>query len=327
VRAKAIGPLLGAVAVAALSIPGVAAGAKPTGQGPASRATKPEVVESFDAPGTNGFTLKVSLVDRHRLVVGAVAPVGGHHGSQTAIYTLTVPRSADPDGIKARIGSLGRFDVRFVPGSTRETAPVLPGCSGGKTVVEEGHFVGQISFRGERGYTEVSARRVPGTITTEPARICKRSEPPVREEAGGGKETAGPEEEPHEVNLDVAVGHAGVAIEASRLQTTVRGRSRSFTSFTAVGVRHSGKIREVSLLLILFERGSTFVSPDPLHPTREATISPPAPFTGSATFRRESPGPVSWSGDLKVELPGFGEVPLTGDGARATMCEPPGCSG
>jgi hypothetical protein len=58
----------------------------------------------------------------------------------------------------------------------------------------------------------------------------------------------------------------------------------------------------------------------PSDPAGEAIVNPPSPFSGSATFRRESRKESKWSGDLKVDLPGFGTVPLTGRGAQATLC-------
>ena len=46
--------------------------------------------------------------------------------------------------------------------------------------------------------------------------------------------------------------------------------------------------------------------PDLTHLTQEGVIKPPAPFTGSATYLRESADSISWTGDLSVDLPGFG---------------------
>ncbi|HVX33681.1 MAG TPA: hypothetical protein VHA80_11135, partial [Solirubrobacterales bacterium] len=43
--------------------------------------------------------------------------------------------------------------------------------------------------------------------------------------------------------------------------------------------------------------------------------------SGSATFSDETMKAPGWVGNLKVDLPGFGVVPLTGHGVRASMCE------
>jgi len=59
--------------------------------------------------------------------------------------------------------------------------------------------------------------------------------------------------------------------------------------------------------------------------TKEVVVEPPAPFLGSATLRRESPQETAWTGDLRVNLPGFGVVPLTGPDTDVTLCADDGC--
>jgi hypothetical protein len=325
VRAKAIGPLLGAVAVAALLIPG-GAGATAPGEHPVSRGAKPEVTESFNAHGTNGYTLNVTLIGHRRLVINAEAPIGAH-GSSEAIYTLPAPQSPGSDDIKARIGGLGKIDVSFVAESTKKANPKLPGCTGGETDTENGHFVGAISFRGERGFTRVRAARAPGTVSSETVLRCKHGKNAPPEEAAAEKEAAEGEAPSKAVDLTAILGHGKTRFVATRTQIKAKGKSQTFSNFTAVAGRNRGKLQEVSLVLLLFEKGPTFLSPEPLVPTREATISPPAPFSGTGTFVRGDGGAASWSGDLAVELPGFGSVPLAGGGSKASMCRPPACAG
>jgi hypothetical protein len=319
--------LLGAATVAALLIPG-AAGAAPAGAHPASREPKPEVTESFKAPGTNGFTLNVTLLEHKRLVVTAEAKVG-RQGSKEALYTLSAPQSPGSDGIKARIGGLGKIDVHFVAESTKKAQPNLPGCTGGETVVETGHFVGEISFRGEQGFTRVGASRAVGSVISETAPKCKNLPSSPREGTGSEKKAAEAiaEAEGKEVDLNVVTGHGKVRLVASRSEVDAKGKSRTFANFTAVAGRSRGKVQEISLVLLLLQKGPTFLSPEPSFPTRAATVAPPAPFSGSAAFAREPGKPASWSGDLKVELPGFGEVPLADSGSKASMCQGPACGG
>jgi hypothetical protein len=324
VRAKAIGSLLGTAAVAALLIPAAAASAAPAGARPASREPKPEVTESFKAPGTNGYTLNVTLLGQKRLVVTAEARVG--QGSKEAIYTLPARQSPDSDDVKARIGNLGKIDVHFVAESTKQAQPKIPGCTGGETVTEKGHFVGEISFRGEQGFTRVHAARAAGTVVSDTAPRCKNVNSPG-EEAGARKKSVEGEPQGESVDLNAVLDHGKIRFAATRTRIEARGRSRTFSSFTAVTGRNRGKLQEVSIALLLFEQGSTFLSPEPSFPTRAATVSPPAPFSGTATFTREPGRSASWSGDLKVELPGFGDVPLTGSGSKASMCQAPACHG
>ena len=52
---------------------------------------------------------------------------------------------------------------------------------------------------------------------------------------------------------------------------------------------------------------------------RTATVSPPAPFAGSAHFDLGKKAGRRWSGDLTVDLPGRTATPLTGPTLRATL--------
>ena len=44
------------------------------------------------------------------------------------------------------------------------------------------------------------------------------------------------------------------------------------------------------------------------------------PFSGSARYRTVADGPPSWLGDLAVQIPGEGELPLAGPEFRAILC-------
>jgi len=50
-----------------------------------------------------------------------------------------------------------------------------------------------------------------------------------------------------------------------------------------------------------------------------ATLSPPAPFSGSGLFKRSREAGQRWSGDLSIDMPGREDVPLTGSALRATL--------
>jgi hypothetical protein len=73
--------------------------------------------------------------------------------------------------------------VRFVPGKIHRDKPPKE-CDGPKTVVEQGHFVGVITFRGEGGFSEVRAHRARGEVPASrpssahpsaPSRVRRRS--------------------------------------------------------------------------------------------------------------------------------------------------------
>ncbi|HEY2480293.1 MAG TPA: hypothetical protein VGI17_16385 [Solirubrobacterales bacterium] len=328
-RAKAIAPLLAATIVAVLLLCAVAGAAEK----PKSRRLPAEVTEQFTTHGTNGFSVKVSVRDRRRLTLSA--GIGEGLAFESVDYELPARQKPGSEEIKARIGRLGRIDVRFVPESVHREKPLLRICHGARTVVEEGHFVGLVAFRGEEGFTRVRTHRVAGTITRQPALTCQPHGGAAPSEKRAEREAEANEREEEELRekieqvelIAVAPGHR-VAFAASKTAAEAKnGEKFSITGFVAAGIRHRGRIKEESIALDLFAKGRYFLTPEPLLPTSEAILKPPAPFSGSATYRRDSSKAASWTGDLKIALPGFGDVRLTGHGSHAAMCEPPACGG
>jgi hypothetical protein len=334
-KAKATIALLAATAFAALLLPGAAIARTR----PASRQTAPEVSAQFALQGTNGFQFGVSVTDRRLLTVGALK-----FGNviQVVTYKQPVHPRRGSDRIVAGLGKLGRIDVRFVPGKVHREKPPK-GCHGPKTVVEQGHFVGVIAFHGETGFTEVHAHWVAGTITRTPAFRCPAPAAPPnlkkfeRElealENEGATDEAKEAEEEEEAEIEaLSVGLSAKArggqVTLSASKTAIRqkhGKGFAITSISVLGDRRLGRIEENSAAVYVFGKGSTFLVPNRKRPASEGILKPPAPFSGSGTFRRHPLKPPTWTGDLKVALPGFGQVRLAGPGTHASMCEGAAC--
>jgi hypothetical protein len=332
------------VVVALSPAVGTAAGAKPANRHPKPtyKTLKASASETFELSGTNGFRVDATLRDRHELALTVLPTHGGGFSSTT--YTLEAPQQHGSDGIKARLGKLGSIDVRFVAESSHHEKPLLPVCRGGRPTVEEGRFVGQIHFHGEDGYTRVDTHRAFGEVKTQPELRCnvralKAELKKLLEELGeigknekkeekGSEEAEEPEPEVHLVKLKAKVRDRQIAFEASRISVREPGKKgTAFTGFSVQAERHRGRIDEVASAFGLFKPGSAFTVPDITHLAREGVIRPPAPFSGSATYRRESPRSLSWTGDLSVDLPGFGRVRLAGRQTTATVCADDGCRG
>lgn len=328
-RARAIVAFLTAIAFAAL-LPSSGAAARAR---PASRQLHPAVRESLNVHGSNGFRLGVTVEDRRRLTV-SVARLD--NALEAASYALRAQQRRGSDDIVARLGKLGRIDLRFVPHKVEKEKPPR-GCRGGKIVNEQGYFVGLIAFHGERGYTRVRAHRVAGTVSRAPAMTCRRASPKSRKQAKheremleGVSEKMEDEEEGdtglQSVRLTAHARGHHVALRASWTSIPEKaGKRFSLVTFIAAGSRRRGRIKETSLAIDLFENGSTFLVPNRQLLTSEAIVKPPPPFSGSATFRRHPAAAPSWTGDLKVALPGFGPVRLAGHGTHASMCSGLGC--
>ncbi len=340
-RAKAIAAFLATSALVVLLLPPTAA-AKPK---PASRQQRPEVTAELALFGTHGFEINLAAKNRRRLALSAsrvgAPPGAAGFNAVGATYTLDARQPRGSDSIVSRIGRLGRIDVRFVPHKVRREKPPQ-GCRGDPILIVEGHYVGLIAFHGEDGYTQVRAHRAPGTITHTPSLRCAPEKAPnlkrlkrkleKLEKAKGGKESAQEEAEALEedeslsVKLTATARDHRVILKATKAVIKEKGeKGFALTNFIAIANRRRGRIKETSAAGVLLEKGATFLIPNRRAPTHEAVLKPSGPFTGSATFRRHRAKPPTWTGDLKVDLPGFGLVRLAGPGTHASLCDTTAC--
>ncbi len=53
-----------------------------------------------------------------------------------------------------------------------------------------------------------------------------------------------------------------------------------------------------------------------------ATVQPPKPFVGTASFNRNADGSTEWLGTLSVALPGVGSIALVGPTFTAKLEKP-----
>jgi hypothetical protein len=215
-----------------------------------------------------------------------------------------------PRGIQARFGGLGRIAVEFRPSGRVKRKRPPRGCRGAVRKTFPGIFVGTIGFRGEQGYTRGNAQRAKGSMELRPAWRCKGPQ-------GNEDEAAG-------ALPDLGAGSA--TLQA----TSTRGR----LAFVAVAVRPPEE-RGVTLFSasaterrggMTIERAAASLGPERTFAfdagLGTATVSPPRPFSGSATL---APGPgsaLTWSGSLKVDLPGKKGVPLATPNFTASLTTP-----
>lgn len=178
---------------------------------------------------------------------------------------------------------------------------------------QRGHFVGTIHFRGERGYTSAQASRVKGTIQTATKEICKRS--PSEDD------DSEPSADKTELYAQSKSGNQGVAFDAFML-----GDPIDLTTFGASVVERRRGMTIFRHTFAEGKKGDIAIGDTRPYPL-SATVTPPAPFSGSAEYERTPDGERTWTGSLAVTLPGLGRVPLTGPKFDPRLCQLSGCSG
>jgi hypothetical protein len=176
----------------------------------------------------------------------------------------------------------GGATVLFRPTGKVRRHPAPRNCEGGPAVTRHGVFVGRIRFHGEGGYAEVEARRARGFLEYTPQRTCKAPAKRHRKrKKRGHKQRRGP----LATTFAVTNGSSGLSFSA------VNSTAEPTATFYLATVLSRREGIAVSRHATAFGDGDSFSFDRGLD---NATISPPAPFAGSATF------------------PGLADVPLTG---------------
>jgi hypothetical protein len=214
------------------------------------------------------------------------------------------------DRVRAHLPRIGRIDLRFHERSRSREDPA-PNCEGAGELTRQGTFRGRIKLTGERGFTAVDVRAVRGKIVDEPKQVCRRK--------GRAHSSSGTQEE---------------------LLRAVVPRGQGILEFSAIQwASNLDFLPNVLSARLTRQRGPMFVinavyglteDPEAIalnRPPLSGSVIPPKPFTGTATFQRESGGTFTWLGDLATELPGVGPVNLAGPKFNAEACLGSTCKG
>lgn len=279
--------------------------------GPASGATEksaPVVRVEFDLPASNGLRahLETSPDEDVTLTIERKA----HGMSQGVVYE--VPGKVSEAGLKVRFGRLGLIDVTFTPTATLDETAPSPGCTGAPRTFREGAFAGTIAFAGERGYVRIEAPQVAGSMSVIAPWQCPEEDElnPFEPIPGFPQSSARP-------------------ADGERESATLVALNRDLLSFFGAGVhhRHSGgrsifygakyerrERMEISRVTSSLGPASAF---DFDHEAGTATLDPPRPLKGNASFRGDHNGRL-WRSTIRVPL--LGAAPLrTGRGFGAAL--------
>jgi len=258
------------------------------------------------APGTNGFKLQFWESGRRHFKL----TVKGHH-SKTVYQLGGGPLSGGR--VSARIGSRGIFGLRFVAVGRPKFLKPPSWCAGPPARWQPGYLVGHLAFHGERGYTHARAKRVHAARESWSPLHCHYARGPERHPAKEARLHLGAwSDGKHGIDFTAALFHRQARPAAGRVE------------FRAAVIDRSGPVAISREIEVAAPEGSvTF--PGPPQAFEGATVSPPAPFVGTATFTRTRESTFTWTGDLAVDFPGFGRIRLAGPRFGARLCTLEGC--
>ncbi|HEX5609914.1 MAG TPA: hypothetical protein VFX45_07470 [Solirubrobacterales bacterium] len=295
--------------IALLAVPGVATASRVQSDQAEAACSLPDqrsgfpCAAQFTLRGTNGYRVTVSGEPggpEHKAVTILVERPG-----QSATYTGDGTVTAN--SIDAHFRHFGRIAVHFHAKEIRRVR-VRGNCLSDSRVSAKarfGTFTGLIRFRGEGGYTEVSTRHVHGG-TGDPRAIRPYPECGPYSALSGVGLLAVAEDGPI-----FSVGPEGFMTRTGPLSVP---NPQSYV-FRAIDVEKSNGI-VIARDAIAVGQPDTFSFDDAL---TAATIAPPAPFSGTATFQQTARGTKNWTGSLAVSLPGKEMLPLTGPSFSADL--------
>ncbi len=233
-------------------------------------------------------------------------------------YVVHSRQSLKRGVIRARLGSLGSFSLRFRPNGKVRELGTQRGCEGGPSITEYGRFVGRATFHGENHYLRFSLSGGSGGITRSPRLRCDKDE--VSDPVHGSLRAYVAPGSFFATQGDIALlyvsrhGHGRyIGVTAGHAEESPPGAE------VRIGIVESrGELAIGRYALVLRAPGTLLTSLPGVHPAT-ATLAPPAPFFGKATYQEEPTESRSWSGTLGVNLPGL-KLPLTGPGFHTRLC-------
>lgn len=256
---------------------------------------------AFELEGSNGYLLTFGAFSDPYIEGNdrrAELGVGVFRESESGYSAYRAPAVVSESYVKADLGPYGKVDLVRRPSGRVRTIPIR--CTGGDTFTyEPADYEGIVEFRGEKGFTGVRATRV-------------RALPLITSFCGGGSgrgESRGSDERGARLK-GISYAH-GRTVSFQLNKNHKRGR-----------VLFEAEMRERRDRVSIYRATEGWLPPSSFRydpDLKTATLSPPAPFSGSADLSRarNSVSPL-WSGDLAIEFPGR-RVPLAARGMHVSL--------
>jgi hypothetical protein len=277
--------LLSAAAALATTVPAASAEGEPDSG----------AFNAFAVKASNGYKMRVLAVSRKGYRNGEVLILVGGKGRSVS---YSAPATVTDTRIHAELGALGRIDVEFVA-SGQETA--RSSCDpADELTYENGSYVGTVEFRGEEGFTGVTATSVPLWMRLLVDFGCF---------SVGNGELSGSQ-------LLGARLRARKRLEDRSLMLQVNQNRPGARVWTEAAIEEKrGQIRIAREVEQAYPATSFDFDPK----LRFATLRPPPPFSGAALFLRDAKPGNSWRGNLVVDFPGNSNVALAGSRFHSSL--------
>jgi hypothetical protein len=218
-------------------------------------------------------------------------------------------------GLKVRFGRLGMIDVTFAPTTTLDSTEPSEGCTGRPRTLQEGVFTGTIDFAGERGYVRLEGPQATGSMSVLPEWRCLDETSSSFPFAGASRLLAQSSKKESE--------HASLHAENRRclcfFLAGMHHRDRKGRKGRSIfyGVKVEGRERmEITRATQAFGPPSAFVFN---HRAGTATLRPPRPLSGQATFEERPRGRNLWRSTIRVPLLGAEPLRVSGAGFRVGL--------
>ena len=261
----------------------------------------------LELKASNGLRAQLKASDDETVIL-EVGRKGPGVSSLGVIYE--VKGEVTEAGLKARFGRLGLIDVAFTPTRTLSSTEPSEGCVGESRTLREGIFSGTIDFTGEREYVRIEGEAA-GSMSVIPEWQCPDIEEPMPFASASGPLALSSRKKRESATL-YAGSRRCSCLFAGAVHRRYRGGRSIF--YLRREERHEGMeiLRET-----LAKGGPTAF--DFNHSAGTATVHPPPPFSGHASFRDHPHGRDLWRSTIRGPLLGAGSVSLFGPGSRAVL--------
>jgi hypothetical protein len=224
------------------------------------------------------------------------------------LVSYKVKGAVTEEGLKVRFGRLGLIDVAFTPTRTLSSTEPSEGCTGEPRTLREGTFTGTIDFTGERSYVRIKASQVEGSMSVISQWECPEESVSL---TGSGPLALSSRSEEKAASL-VAFGRRCNCYFAAGVHF---GKRKARSIFLGAKAERSEGM-EIARAIVARAGASAFVFD---HAAGTATVRPPRPFRGQATFKRRPGDPPLWRSTIRMPLPGAAPINPRGPGFSISL--------